>query len=258
MTLTQVASVDLNGVYNEFAIGKSDPTITGTLFNTKFIGISFTPAPFAQNKNRLFPVAPPPFDSLSFGLTLYGGQATDAVLTASLITSTSFGFFSSSAGETPADFTVRTLTVTPATFSLGAPNPLNASFVITAGPADLTAINNTIKASGWKGTIGIRVTAAPLSIGTTVVKNSPYSGGNVPILTTATATQEVEDVRGKSGLGEFGTVDRVRECPRCGNFLLETEMQLDGYRKGLLVCPDCWDPPDRRLGPLPGIRRGSY
>ena len=48
---------------------------------------------------------------------------------------------------------------------------------------------------------------------------------------------------GKSGLRAPAGTDRAVECPRCARTVLESQLIRDGVQKGLLVCPECYDPP---------------
>lgn len=250
MTLTQTAYKSLAGGYVEQPVGGGDLVLSGALTNIKTVGLLFTPSPFRQNPDRLFPVAPPPFDSLVFTVYLYSLSSVGPfTVGSSLVVDEALSFYSST--SPPGSFTIRALTASPSAVTLTAGVP--QAVTLTAGGADRNALKAVMEAAGWVGTIGVRVTASSLADSPVVyVLNSSLG------LSSATATREVDDVRGKSGLGDFGTVDRVRECPRCGTPTLEGEMIEDGYRRGLLVCPPCWDPPDRRYLPLPGVRRGSY
>lgn len=59
---------------------------------------------------------------------------------------------------------------------------------------------------------------------------------DAPIFTSV----EVPFITGKSGLD--GKWSRVVRCGKCGFLRAKEDLLLDGWFKGLWVCPECWDP----------------
>lgn len=41
------------------------------------------------------------------------------------------------------------------------------------------------------------------------------------------------------------------QCQRCGMVLPYKRLKLDGYKKHMWVCPDCYDPPQIQEKPIP-------
>ena len=61
---------------------------------------------------------------------------------------------------------------------------------------------------------------------------------------TAGANRESKDARGKhSHSKRYVPGDNLVECQRCGHDIYASDARYDGYTKGLIVCPQCYDPP---------------
>lgn len=75
------------------------------------------------------------------------------------------------------------------------------------------------------------------------------------------------DVSGKHhGKQRFKSGDNWTVCMRCGKDLYASQAVADGYDDGLIVCPDCYDPPHPQdyikpfvddMKPLEGVSTGD-
>ena len=59
----------------------------------------------------------------------------------------------------------------------------------------------------------------------------------------AGANTHAREVRGKHLGNRWKEGDYWAECQRCGHDVYGSTLREDGYVKGLLVCPKCYDPP---------------
>jgi hypothetical protein len=50
--------------------------------------------------------------------------------------------------------------------------------------------------------------------------------------------------------------DRIVRCPVCADLMNRDKLIADGYRTGMDVCPECWDPPDMKKKEPTHFRRG--
>ncbi len=72
-----------------------------------------------------------------------------------------------------------------------------------------------------------------------------WTGALDLVLLAAGTLTTTGDVPIESGTEGFETArSRVERCPICGTFMPREQMVKDGFRHGLKVCPECYDPPD--------------
>jgi hypothetical protein len=64
------------------------------------------------------------------------------------------------------------------------------------------------------------------------------AAGVIPTLTTT----ELPEVTGINK--HWDAHSRADRCPRCGTLTVRQLLVEDGFKRGLLVCQSCWDPPD--------------
>jgi hypothetical protein len=63
------------------------------------------------------------------------------------------------------------------------------------------------------------------------------------------ATEELPFIGGRSG--NVKARSRYDRCPVCGFYDVREKFVPDGYRQGVLVCKNCWDPYDPPDTPIP-------
>lgn len=60
----------------------------------------------------------------------------------------------------------------------------------------------------------------------------------------AGANLHSREVRGRHGENPgYRPEDNWSSCQRCGFDIYASELKEDGYKKGMMVCPKCYDPP---------------
>ena len=101
-----------------------------------------------------------------------------------------------------------------------------------------TFLGALIRAAGARDSLGRSRVAVGL-------RGTGFVGGSMNIHTPLAGLRANVSgpYTGDSKLVGTAGADRAVECPRCGNLVLDSNLVRDGVQKGLMVCPECYDPP---------------
>jgi hypothetical protein len=127
-------------------------------------------------------------------------------------------------------------------YSFTAPDPSNVS-AVNAGVAarGLANVNAAFRRQGTQGAMAFLVdfTDPSVGVGNTVALATIEDGVRADPLFI---TEELTDITGIEG--HVDAWSRISRCPRCVKPMPRQMFVEDGFKRGLLVCQKCYDPPD--------------
>lgn len=127
-----------------------------------------------------------------------------------------------------------------AAYTFTAPDNGNADAVLQGVAArGIAHLNKVYRRVGFSGAISFVVDfTTEVGAGNVGTFETVEGGAQVPNLVTV----EFTDITGIEG--HVDAWSRVSRCPRCARILPRQLFVEDGFRRGLLVCTKCYDPPD--------------